>query len=260
MNATTPRQGDARPVPGWVAATAIAGTVLIALGAFWLSFTTLVDLAHRSGLARAWVWPIIVDGVIVVATVSVVTLAPHGPRATRYPWILLFACATVSVTANALHALVSTHVGIPSPLAAAVAAVPPLVLLAITHLTVELTRRTSTTGSEPARPAAATPRPSAKPVPTMTDPNSARRRRTPRAARAEADRLHATGWTNRRIATHLGVHPSTVGRWLHTAEDADASVAHPPDGIPTTARATASIGGPPTQAVSATSTAARKER
>lgn len=207
---TTP--SDTRPVPGWVAATAVAGTVLIALGAFWLSFTTLADLAHRSGVTRGWVWPIIVDGVIVVATVSVVTLAPHGPRATRYAWMLLFACAAVSVVANALHALVSSHAGIPSPLAAAVAAVPPLVLLAITHLTVELTRRTSKDVRDPVTPVMAPELVSADTSSTSTE--QVRRRPAGRQARAEAARLHATGWTNRRIAAHLGVHPSTVGRWL----------------------------------------------
>lgn len=32
--------------------TAVVGTVLIALGAFWLSFTALADLARRSGSRR----------------------------------------------------------------------------------------------------------------------------------------------------------------------------------------------------------------
>src|SRR5690625_4541918 len=120
--------------------TAVAGTVLIALGAFWLSFTALADLARRSGIskAQAWAWPLIVDGSIVVATVSVVALAGH--RAAWYPWMLLAAGALVSVTANALHAVIAADADVPGLLAAAVAAVPPLVLLAITHLTVILTR------------------------------------------------------------------------------------------------------------------------
>ena len=54
--------------------TAVAGTVFIAAAAFWLSFTALADLARRSGVdeSKAWAWPLIVDGIIVVATVSVV--------------------------------------------------------------------------------------------------------------------------------------------------------------------------------------------
>lgn len=37
--------------------TAVIGTVFIAAGAFWLSFTSLTDLARRSGIdaARAWI-------------------------------------------------------------------------------------------------------------------------------------------------------------------------------------------------------------
>src|SRR5699024_5428164 len=57
-----------------------------------------------------------------------------------YPWVLLVGGAAVSVTANALHAVVAADADVPGVLAAAVAAVPPVVLLAITHLTVVLTR------------------------------------------------------------------------------------------------------------------------
>ena len=120
--------------------TAVAGTVLIALGAFWLSFTALADLERHPGIeaSQAWAWPLIVDGILVVATVSVVALA--GQRGAWYPWVLLAAGAIVSVTANALHAVVAADADVPGVLAASVAAVPPLVLLAITHLTVILTR------------------------------------------------------------------------------------------------------------------------
>ena len=61
----------------WAVSTAVAGTVFIAVGAFWLSFTSLADLAARSGIGdgQAWAWPLIVDGVIVVSTVAVVALA-----------------------------------------------------------------------------------------------------------------------------------------------------------------------------------------
>lgn len=137
-------------VPGWVAATAVTGTIFIALGAFWLSFTSLADLAGRAGIGigQAWVWPLIVDGIIVVATISVVVLAPYGRQATWYPWALLVAGAVVSVSANATHATVTAQESVPRLLAAAVSAVPPLVLLAITHLTVELTRPTHTVATE----------------------------------------------------------------------------------------------------------------
>ena len=82
--------------------TAVAGTVFIAIGALWLSFTALADLAARLGIemSQAWAWPLIVDGIIVAATVAVVALA--GQKAAWYPWALLIGGAVVSVTANAL--------------------------------------------------------------------------------------------------------------------------------------------------------------
>ena len=180
-------------------ATAVAGTVFIAAGAFWLSFTALADLARRSGVdaGQAWAWPLIVDGIIVVSTVAVVALA--GQRSAWYPWALLAAGAVVSVTANAIHAVVSADADVPSVLAASVAAVPPLVLLAITHLTVILTRRLPT--AEPSRESGeetATVAPSPVPV-----------------GREVAVLLREEeGWSNKQIARHLGVHPSTVGRWF----------------------------------------------
>lgn len=222
----------------WAVMTAVAGTVFIAVGAFWLSFTSLADLARRSGIGagQAWAWPLIVDGIIVVATVAVVALA--GTRASWYPWALLIGGASVSVTANAIHAVIAADSDVPGILAGAVAAVPPVVLLAITHLTVILTRP-----SEPqadAKPSdipvglgfeaedkapIASPELSEGPISPVLiaggtgtesaygeDPDpwpSADRR-------ARAADLHAVGWSNKQIARELGVHPSTVGRWLTT--------------------------------------------
>ncbi|TAM71712.1 MAG: DUF2637 domain-containing protein [Microbacteriaceae bacterium] len=176
--------------------TAVAGTVFIAAGAFWLSFTALDDLARRSGIAtgEAWAWPLIVDGIIVVATVAVVALA--GQPGAWYPWLLLGAGALVSVTANALHAIVAADADVPGTLAACVAAVPPLVLLAITHLTVVLTR--------PASPVEA----------TMTPDEPAREVMRSAGARQVAAVLRGQGRSNKAIARQLGVHPSTVGRWF----------------------------------------------
>ena len=127
---------------GWAVVAAASGTVVIGAGAFWLSFTALADLAERSGIpvGQAWIWPLLVDGLIVVATVAVVALDGH--RTAWYPWSLLIAGALVSVTANAAHAIVAAIVSVPGVMAATVASVPPLVLLASTHLTVILIRST----------------------------------------------------------------------------------------------------------------------
>ncbi|WP_415854303.1 DUF2637 domain-containing protein [Sinomonas sp. G460-2] len=193
--------------------TAVAGTVLIAAFAFWLSFTALSDLARRSGVEarQAWAWPLIVDGLIVVATVAAVALDRRA--AAWYPWLLLMAGTVVSVTANALHATVAADPDVPGLLAACVAAVPPLVLLASTHLTVVLVRSRRTVrgliteGAEGVEVAAG----------AETESVSGVGRR-----RGFAERLREEGWSNKAIARRLGVAPSTVGRWFTKAETAKA--------------------------------------
>ncbi|WP_416447035.1 DUF2637 domain-containing protein [Leucobacter sp. HNU] len=217
--------------------TAVAGTVLIACGAFWLSFTALADLARRSGIeeGQAWAWPLIVDGIIVVATVAVVALA--GTRTAWYPWMLLICGAGLSVTANSIHAIVAKGADVPAVLAASVAAVPPLVLLAITHLTVILTRHQPEPDSEkggeevselhaeavevPGGPVLVASLEPPLRVPVLAEaPVSEAEDAAGQGGwsrREVAEVLRAGGWSNKKIARYLDVHPSTVGRWFpHT--------------------------------------------
>ncbi|MFC7580764.1 helix-turn-helix domain-containing protein [Schaalia naturae] len=234
----------------WAVVTAVSGTVFIAAGAFWLSFTALADLAARSGVGagQAWAWPLIVDGIIVVATVAVVALA--GQKAAWYPWVLLIGGAAVSVTANAIHAVVAADADVPGVLAASVAAVPPVVLLAITHLTVILTRPApGTAGPNEASPGLAAPRRAVLDAPAPSQPRELTERRgghdlaqvvganapdSPTAIgalgrtavlkrRNRAAELRRHGWSNKRIARELGVHPSTVGRWFADAHLPDSN-------------------------------------
>lgn len=228
----------------WAVVTAVSGTVFIAAGAFWLSFTALADLAARSGVGagQAWAWPLIVDGIIVVATVAVVALA--GQRSAWYPWALLIGGAAVSVTANAIHAVVAADADVPGVLAASVAAVPPVVLLAITHLTVILTRPTpGTTATDEASPDLAASNPTILDAPLPSQPREltappgaddfargagANAPDTPTATAAlerrnRAAELRDAGWSNKRIARELGVHPSTVGRWFAGAHLPDSN-------------------------------------
>lgn len=210
----------------WAVVTAVAGTVFIAAGAFWLSFTSLADLAQRSGIdtGEAWAWPLIVDGIIVVATVAVVALG--GTRVAWYPWALLIGGALVSVTANALHAVVAADATVPGGLAACVAAVPPVVLLAITHLTVVLTRPATIGRSapEPASPPATRTANDALPTDGLPGPGWLEPlvgAASVLGRRERAVELHDIGWSNKKIAREVGVHASTVGRWFTGARLSD---------------------------------------
>lgn len=212
--------------------TAITGTIAIAAGAFWLSFIALTNLAQRSGYAaeQAWVWPLIVDGIIIVATVATVAIAGH--RSAWYPWFLLMCGAGISVTANFIHAILTADPEVPWLLAGSVASVPSLVLLAITHLTIVLNRHRKSLPT-----AHALPVPGAmtipEPAPTSIPAAAVAREHAPierdgtapmsghsvPTAREAAEVLRAGGWSNKRIARYLEVHPSTVGRWF--ANDTD---------------------------------------
>jgi hypothetical protein len=116
---------------------AVLITVGIGAASFVLSFAALRDLAARAGISErlAWLWPLIVDGTILQATMAVVALAGHRDqdRSRRYFWIVLSSSAAVSVGANALHAVIPASVALSPWLAAAIAVVAPVSLLASTH-------------------------------------------------------------------------------------------------------------------------------
>lgn len=114
-----------------------AATFLIAVLAFALSYSNLAALAGRAGYGTvmAHVWPLIVDGLAVVATAAVMRL-----RASRaYAWSLLGASTTVSIVAGAAAHLLPAG-PLPGWAGAAVAVIPPLCLLVAPHLAVQLRR------------------------------------------------------------------------------------------------------------------------
>ena len=84
---TSKKRKNAIPLTVWVA---IAGTILLAAGAFTLSFAALTDLAKMSGITPelAWIWAPVVDGVIVVASCAIIALAGRPRRVLAYPWVL----------------------------------------------------------------------------------------------------------------------------------------------------------------------------
>lgn len=119
----------------WSTAVAVGS---LALGGFVLSFQSLRELAVRSGLDQdlAFIWPLIVDGFIVVATASAFALKHRGVKVSWYPWSALILFSAISVTGNAMHAMDNTAISIPPWIATTVSSVPAIALLIASHLLV----------------------------------------------------------------------------------------------------------------------------
>lgn len=118
--------------------TAVGIAALIGIASFILSFASLNDLAIRAGYHPnlAPLWPSIVDGTILGSTMAIVALGPYGKQQRanrRYFWSVLALAATVSVGANALHAILPPGADLAPWLKAAIGVVPPVSLLAVVH-------------------------------------------------------------------------------------------------------------------------------
>lgn len=124
--------------------SAVAITTVIGGASFVLSFAALWDLATRAGLPRSlsWLWPVIVDGTILQATIAVIALAAHPEqkKGRQFFWTVLAVSAAVSIASNGLHAFIAHNSTLHPALAAAIATVAPISLLAATHGIAVLTR------------------------------------------------------------------------------------------------------------------------
>ncbi|ORL83879.1 DUF2637 domain-containing protein [Prescottella equi] len=232
-----------------------AATYAIAVLAFALSYSNLAALAGRAGYGTvmAHVWPLVVDGLAVVATAAVMRL-----RASRvYAWSLLAAATAVSIVAGAAAHLLPAG-PLPGWAGAAVAVVPPLCLLVAPHLAVQLRRdavdaTAASTDSDPVsapaspvaeEPAAATVareetvaanqerRTSTQPEPVrdgLFDVPAAADAPAPMTRdemKAEALRLLATtNMSQRAVAARLGTSEASVRRWRKDGDAADATPA-----------------------------------
>lgn len=122
------------------AAVAVGGTLGVAGAAFALSFDAIAATARAAYVSPelAWLFPVAVDGAVAVAVVNTVLLRQLG-RPTWYPWLVVLAGAGISMTCNALHALVQGGaIALPPRWAMAVATVPALLLALAIHLVVVL--------------------------------------------------------------------------------------------------------------------------
>ncbi|WP_280235822.1 DUF2637 domain-containing protein [Nocardia cyriacigeorgica] len=152
------------------AARVFAVLVIVGVGAaaFRLSFATLADLAELANIpaSDAWLFPLIVDGTICLATLGALVLA-KSPERHFFLWVL-GAGAVVSVAGNSLHAVTDGR-PLPGWAAALVAAIAPISLLVDTHCLAVLFRaaqRHSVTAPE----AATEPEPALEPETAAATP------------------------------------------------------------------------------------------
>ncbi|MFG3618062.1 DUF2637 domain-containing protein [Nocardia sp. NPDC047654] len=157
--------GDDRSVRMRLAPVA-AVLIIVGVGvaAFVLSYETLRDLAELAGIHEddSWLFPVIVDGTIIQATVSVMVLSNRPVERRWFSWVLGLG-AVVSVAGNSLHAFTDGQ-QLPNWVAAVIAAVAPIALLVDTHGGVMLFRAAQRKPAE--QPAVeAVPEPEPDPVP-----------------------------------------------------------------------------------------------
>lgn len=129
----------------WTRAVAVLITFGVGAVSFALSFNALRDLATRGHIpaGQSWMWPLMVDGAIILATLGVVVNAgdPLARRDRRFFWMVLIGGALVSVTGNALHAILPPEEPLGTWLRGFIAAVAPVALLVTTEGLNRLTRR-----------------------------------------------------------------------------------------------------------------------
>jgi uncharacterized protein DUF2637 len=104
------------------------GVLVLAAAAFTLSYDALHQLALDSRVrpALAWLWPVVIDGTIVVALLTVLAAKRAATRA-GYPWALAGLFSLASVAFNIAHAP-------DRPVAQLVFAMAPVALVLTTHL------------------------------------------------------------------------------------------------------------------------------
>jgi DNA-binding CsgD family transcriptional regulator len=104
---------------------------------FVLSATALNDLAYQHGQRPSWLYPIMVDGGLIIFKLLVLRAALRGQR-DRYAW-------TMAVTATAISVGLNVHHAEANLTARLMAALPPLAILAAF---VAVTRRVEETAVE----------------------------------------------------------------------------------------------------------------
>jgi hypothetical protein len=131
---------------GWTYRVSAAGVLVLAAAAFTLSYDALHQLALDSRVrpGLAWLWPVVIDGTIVVALLTVLAAKRAAGRA-GYPWALAGLFSAASVAFNVAHAP-------DRPVARLVFAMAPVALVLTTHLLMQQMAWGQPTAHRPAAP------------------------------------------------------------------------------------------------------------
>lgn len=191
----------------WARWSAVVIIAVIGAAAFVLSFAALRDLAILANTPKRWAWlfPVIVDGTIVQATISALVLAA-SPERRWFLWVLGVG-AMVSIAGNSLHAVAGGRM-LPWWAAALVAAIAPVSLLVDTHGLAVLFRAAQH-DSIPEPAPVSEPAPEKAPVPVRRKAST--RRDPSKVARAIA--MHADGASYAEIGRTLGVSAPTAAKY-----------------------------------------------
>jgi Protein of unknown function (DUF2637) len=159
----------------WTYRVSAAGVLVLAAAAFTLSYDALHHLALNSRVrpGLAWLWPVVIDGTIVVALLTVLA-ANRAARRAGYPWALAGLFSAASVAFNIAHAP-------DRPVAQLVFAMAPVALVLTTHLLMQQVgwrRTTSTATARVAEPQAGS---------LAAHPNRPGNDRTPKLASPDQD-------------------------------------------------------------------------
>lgn len=192
-----------------------SGVIGLAAAGFAMSYDALHSLALTQGVPAplAWLWPLVVDGFIVVASLSVVRAVADSRRAC-YPWLLVLTFSAISVVFNVVHAA-------PTAVARFVAAIPPSALVLSFELLMRQLRQQLSSNPAP-NPQANAPQFAAEPAPAAPQLNTQQLVRTAgrqsmldkaRHIRADQER-HGTRVTGKTLAGLLGISDGYARRLL----------------------------------------------
>ena len=213
----------------WTYRISAVGVLVLAAAAFTLSYDALHHLALDSRVrpGLAWLWPVVIDGTIVVALLTVLA-AKRAATRTGYPWTLAGLFSAASVAFNIAHAP-------DRPVAQLVFAMAPVALVLTTHLLMQQVswrRATPAPRAPVAEPQAAQPHGSGDPpAPAPHSPDRAAPAGARSRVRAAYQAQLAAGQTptGAGLARAAGV-SERYGQRLLAEFTADPTRTSPPNG------------------------------